>query len=181
MRKTTDIGKFYYCFPQTVAMVGVQANIMPAAWHTPISADPPLYGVLISPKRYTYTLLQKELGFTVSFLEKDYGSLSAKTGSTSGRDGNKLATFNIKYTQAEQVNGPILQDSYAAYECEKVEAREYGDHFLFIGKIILLHYREDAVNQDLLVDEKKIKPMLYFGKDRYITTDPDTLSILKRS
>lgn len=181
MKKTTDIGKFYYCFPQTVAMVGVQANIMPAAWHTPISADPPLYGVLISPKRYTYTLLQQELGFTVSFLEKEYGPLSAKTGSTSGRDGNKLAACNIKCTQAEHVSGPILLDSYAAYECEKFDVREYGDHFLFIGKIILLYYREDAVNKDLLVDEKKVKPMLYFGKDRYITIDPDSLTIHSRS
>ncbi len=181
MKKTTDIGKFYYCFPQTVAMVGVKTNVMPAAWHTPISAEPPLYGVLISPKRYTYTLLQQENGFTVCFLEKDYGPLSAKTGSTSGRDGDKLAALNIKYTKAEHVNGPILQGSYAAYECEKFEAREYGDHFLFIGKITLLHYRDDAINKDLLVDEKTIKPMLYFGKDRYITTDPDSLSIHPRN
>lgn len=60
MNSSVDIGKFYYFFPQAVAVVGIEKNVMPAAWHTPISADPPLYGVLISPKRHTFELLQKK-------------------------------------------------------------------------------------------------------------------------
>ena len=180
MRKTTNIGKFYYCFPQTVAMVGVQENIMPAAWHSPISAEPPLYGILISPRRYTYELLLQENGFTINFLEVHHAPLSAQTGSTSGKTVKKLAEFDIPHTSAEKVNGPILLDSYAAYECVKYEAREYGDHFLFIGEIVMLHFREDVIGEDRLVNEKKIKPMLYFGKDRYLTIDPNTLSIHNR-
>jgi len=181
MKKTSDIGKYYYCFPQTVAMIGVQKNIMPAAWHTPISADPALYGVLISPKRYTYELLMKENGFTVCFLDVNYAPLCAQTGSTSGRIVDKMKTFNITYTRAEKVNGPILENSYAAYECEKFDVQEYGEHFLFVGKIVLLHFQEGIVDNDRLTDEKKIAPMLYFGKDRYITTDPHRLEIYKRS
>lgn len=181
MKKTSNIGKYYYCFPQTVAMIGVQINIMPAAWHTPISAEPPLYGILISPKRYTYELLIKENGFTVCFVDVSHAALSAQTGSTSGRAVDKTKEFNIAYTQAERVNGPILQDSYAAYECEKFDVKEYGDHFLFVGKIVLLHFQENVVNENRLTNEKKVAPMLYFGKDRYITTDPNSLTIHKRS
>ncbi len=179
MRKTADIGKFYYFFPQTVAMVGVKENIMPAAWHTPISADPPLYGVLLSPKRHTFQLLKEGDGFTANFLGFDFAALVAKTGGVSGRDINKFDKFKIKHSPAEHINGPILQESYAAYECEKYAIHEYGDHFLCIGKIVMIHHRDDIIN-DQLVDEKKVSPMLYFGKDRYITIDPSTLSVFKR-
>jgi flavin reductase (DIM6/NTAB) family NADH-FMN oxidoreductase RutF len=180
MVKTSEIEKFYYFFPQTVALVGVKRNVMPAAWHTPISAKPPLFGVLISPKRYTYSLLEKETGFTINFLEHSQASLMAKTGSTSGKDIDKLKEFKIKFSSADEVGGMILLDSYATYECEKFAMHEYGDHFLVIGKIVLIHYRKGLINPEGIVDEKKVSPMLYFGKDRYITIDPDTLSIHKR-
>ena len=180
VNKTSAIGKFYYFFPQAVALVGVRKNVMPAAWHTPISAKPPLYGILISPKRYTFELLQKEDGFTINFLEHTYAALMAKTGSTSGRDINKCKEFGIETAPAEKVNGPILPDSYAAYECEKYAVAEYGDHSLFVGKIIMLHYREEMTTQDRLIDCQKVQSLLYFGQDRYVTIDPHSLCIFER-
>ena len=180
MNKTSDIEKFYYFFPQTVAVIGVQKNLMPAAWHTPLSAKPPLFGVLVAPKRHTYNLLQQEKGFTINFLEHNQASLIAKIGSTSGRDIDKLKEFRIKFSDADKVNGVILADSYATYECEKSAMHEYGDHFLVVGKIIVIHYREELVQPGGFMDEKKVSPMLYFGKDRYVTIDPDTLSVHER-
>lgn len=180
MIKTANIEKFYYFFPQTVAVVGVDNNVMPAAWHTPISAHPPLFGVLISPKRHTYLLLQKENGFTINFMEHDQASLIAKIGSTSGRDVDKLREFDIDFTSAESVNGVILSKSYAIYECQKFALKEYGDHFLAVGKIVSIHYRQDILTSQGLVDEHKVSPILYFGKDRYITVVPDTLEVHKR-
>jgi flavin reductase (DIM6/NTAB) family NADH-FMN oxidoreductase RutF len=178
--KTSEISKFYYFFPQTVAVIGVGKNVMPAAWHTPISAQPPLFGVLVSPKRYTYSLLNREQGFTVNFLEHSKASLIAQIGSTSGRDTEKLMEFNINTAPADSVSGVILLDSFAAYECEKFAMHEYGDHFLIIGKIVLIHYTDDLITSGGVVDENKVSPMLYFGKDRYITIDPDTLAVHKR-
>lgn len=180
MEKSDQIDKFYYVYPQTVAFVAVANNVMPAAWHTPISAQPPLYGILISPKRYTFELLEKEEGFTVNFLEHKYASISAHTGSISGRHIDKFGKLGIDYFRAEKVNGLILKSSYAAFECKKYAVAEYGDHHLFIGQIVIIHYRADIFTSDRLVDEKNILPILYFGKDRYITTDPNTLTIHKR-
>lgn len=180
MIKTSKIGKFYSFFPQAVAVIGVGKNIMPAAWHSPISAEPPLYGVLVSPKRYTFELLQKEDGFTVNFLEHIHAAMIAKTGSTSGRDIDKCVQFDIKNVPGEKVNGPILSESYAAYECEKYAVAEYGDHFLFVGKVVLIHYEEEITTAQRLVDTTKVQSLLYFGQDRYVTIDPQSLSIFER-
>lgn len=177
---TEELSKFYYFFPQTVAIIGAGTNIMPAAWHTPISAQPPLYGILISPKRYTYTLLIKERGFTINFLEFDKASLIAKLGSTSGRDINKLREFKIAYSVGKRVPGVIMSDAYAAYECEKFSSAEYGDHFLFVGRVILIHYRKDVLTNGRLVTVEKVSPTLYFGKDRYLTINPESLQICER-
>jgi len=180
MHKTEQFNKFYYLFPQTVAVIGVARNLMPAAWHTPISAKPPLYGVLISPKRYTYELLKVENGFTVNFLKHDQADLIAKLGSTSGRDLDKLTRFNIAAEPADKISGTIMSQSYAAYECEKYAMHEYGDHLLIVGRILLIHVAQDALREQESVDEKKISPVLYFGKDRYLTIDPNSLSIFPK-
>lgn len=180
MVKTTEIGKFYYYFPQTVAVVGVDKNVMPVAWHTPISAQPPLFGILVSPKRYTYSLLKKGSGFTVNFMEFNEASLIAKIGGTSGKDVNKLKKFEIHCSPGDKINGVIILSSYAAYECQKFEEYSLGDHSLIVGKIVLIHYKEEILTPQGLINEKKISPMLYFGKDRYITINPHTLALFKR-
>lgn len=179
-KKAENIGKFYYLYPQTVVFVGCENNIMPAAWHTPISAQPPLYGVSISPKRHTYTLLKKKKGFTVNFLEHTYARLSADTGSTSGRDIDKPATFGLDCAPGARINGPILDHAYAAYECEHYTIHELGDHFLFVGKIIVVHCEETCMEESECINAGKVKPLLYFGKDRYITTDARSLVIEPR-
>jgi len=176
-KKSTHIEKFYYLYPQTVAFVGYADNIMPAAWHTPISAQPPLHGVLISSERHTFSLLDQKRGFTINLLGHEYAEISAKTGNTSGRDMDKLERFAIEYEYGDHIKGPILTHSYAAYECEYCTAYELGDHFLFVGKIVLVHYDDAYLQKGGIVDPDKIKPMLYFGKDRYITIDPRTLVI----
>lgn len=178
--KSKEFEKFYYLFPQTVAVIGVGRNFMPAAWHTPISSKPPLYGALISPKRHTYTLLMREKGFTVNFLMHDHANLVAQLGSMSGRDIDKIEYLKISAQRAEKVNGMIMSASYGAYECEKFALHEYGDHFLLIGRIVSILVAEDASGKNGVIDEKRVRPVLYFGKDRYLTIDPTTLSIFKK-
>ena len=180
MLAATVFEKFYYLFPQAVAVIGVGKNLMPAAWHTPVSAKPPLYGVLISPERYTFELLNGEQGFTVNFLMHDQARLIAKLGSTSGRDIEKLAHFKIATEPADKVDGVIMSASYGVYECKKYALHEYGDHFLLVGQVLCIHIDEEFLRERGLVDERKVKPVMYFGKDRYLTIDPDTLSIHKK-
>jgi flavin reductase (DIM6/NTAB) family NADH-FMN oxidoreductase RutF len=179
-KKSARIEKFYYLYPQAVAFIGYEDNIMPAAWHTPISAQPPLHGVLVSGKRHTFALLDRKKGFTINLLAHEYADISMHTGTTSGRDIHKLETYGIAYEYGEHIRGPILKDAYAAYECTHYAVHELGDHFLFVGKIMLIHYDDAYLNEGGIVDPEKIKPMLYFGKDRYVTIDPHTLVIKSR-
>ena len=56
-----ETGAFYQHYPKIAIVVTAQAkgkeNAMAVAWHAPVSFKPPLYGVSISPKRFTYQLI----------------------------------------------------------------------------------------------------------------------------
>ncbi len=153
---------------------------MPVAWHTPISADPPLYGILVSPKRFSFELLNKENGFTVNFLEYKDARIIARTGGVSGREHNKLKEFNIAHIPGKKVTGVILDRAYGAYECENFSVQKYGDHFLFIGRVVQVYIKEDIITSQGVVDEDRVAPAIYFGKDRYITLDPRKIQFIKR-
>ena len=56
-----EIGEFYRHSPMAVAVITVHANGkdngMSAAWVSPMSFNPPLYGVSIASKRHTFSMI----------------------------------------------------------------------------------------------------------------------------
>lgn len=69
---------------------GEKLNAMAASWVMPTSVDPPLITVAISPKRYTFELLQNWEEFTVNIPSIEMKDLVMFVGSVSGRDTDKF-------------------------------------------------------------------------------------------
>ncbi len=169
---------FHYPFPVTVVVVKVNGkiNMMSAVWHTQLSFSPPLYGVLISPKRYTFDILRRAKQFTLNFVDFDIMETVAFVGNTSGRDVDKASEFDIALRDGRIVDTPVLEEAYAAYECELFDERAYGDHVMFVGKIVGVHYDENLFYGEKYHPQvERVKPVLYIGDDSYLTTDPTTL------
>ena len=180
MKKTLmEFEHFQYFYPYTVAIVGAKfkekINFMSAAWHTPLSFNPPLFGVLISKKRFSHQIISQAKEFTVNFLPFDKVKISAQMGRKSGRNIDKIKVFNIKLSQSKVISSPILEDSYATLECKLYDIKAYGDHDLFVGEVVAVHQKEEAFDSNGVLNTKKIKPMLYLGNDMYITSDSKTL------
>lgn len=180
MKKTLlKLKHFQHFYPYTVAIVGAKfketINFMSAAWHSPLSFNPPLFGVLISKKRFTHQIVSKAKEFTVNFLPFDKVKVSAQMGRKSGRDIDKIKVFNIKLSESKIITSPILEDCYTALECKLYDIKTYGDHDLFVGEVVAVHEEEDAFDLNGVLNTKRIKPMLYLGNDIYITSDSKTL------
>ena len=143
-----DIGEFYQHYPNIAAIVTAQAkgrqNAMAVAWHTPISFTPPLYGIAISPKRFTYQLIVDSKEFGVNFLPFEQAELVASVGGSKGEGIDKFRRFNIAKDKPLKTEVPILKAAYAAYECQLVDDRGYGDHRLLVGEIVAVHLLEGA-------------------------------------
>lgn len=176
---TTSLDKFQYFYPYTVNLVGAQTedriNYMSCAWHTALSFDPPLFGVLISKKRLTHQVISEAGEFTVNFLSADKVKLSAQMGRTSGYDLDKIKEFQVRLAPAKIIRTPVISDAYVCLECKLIDVRAYGDHDLFVGEVLAVHENEKSFNKEGVLDTWKIQPLLYLGSDFYITTNPESL------
>jgi len=181
---TEDIGKFGQHYPKVAVIVTASAggrdDAMTAAWHSSISLKPPLYGIAIAPKRFTYQLITESREFGINFIPLEKASISAAIGGTSGQQMDKFERFNIKKEKPLKTTTPILKDAYAAYECKLVDSKPYGDHIWVIGEIVAVHFREKAFTPAEILDLGKIKPLLYLGSDFYASTDKNNIRHIKR-
>ncbi len=180
MKKTiTQIIKFQHFYPYTVALVGGQSggqiNYMACAWHTALSFDPPLFGVLISKERLTHTIISEAREFTVNFISADQVKLSAQMGRKSGHDTDKIKEFEVKLSPSRIIQSPIVEEAYISFECKLTDVKAYGDHDLFVGEVLVIHEEEKSLDAEGVLNTEKIRPLLYLGSDFYITINPDTL------
>ena len=165
------VGEFYFHYPMIAAVVTVSAggreNALAVAWHCALSFEPPLYGVAISPKRFSYQLILEAQEFAVNFLSIERAKLIAAVGRTSGREFDKFEKFQIAKEKPFKISAPILREAYAAYECKLVVHHTYGDHEWFVGEVVASHYQEEAFDRRGLLNMDAIKPAFYLGEDRY--------------
>ena len=179
-----DIGEFSRHSPKVVAIVTASSRgkdgAMTVAWHSSISLKPPLYGIAISPKRFTYQLITESKEFGINFVPFEKASLAAQVGGIPGGEIDKFEKLNIKKEKPLKTGAPILKDAYAAYECKLVDSRTYGDHIWVIGEIVAVHLLEEVFTPEGTLDLDKIKPLLYLGSDSYATADKNSRSFIRR-
>jgi len=179
-----DMSKHFHYYPKIAPLLTAHSkgrdNIMPAAWTTPISVIPPLYGVTVSPKRFTYKLIAESKEFGINFLPFEMAKLAAAAGGSSGYDTDKFKKFNIAKEKSVKTSVPILKDAYAAFECQLIDDREYGDHHWLVGKVVAIHWEKKVFQANDLLDMKKVSPLLYMGRDTYLTAATDSVKVLDR-
>jgi flavin reductase (DIM6/NTAB) family NADH-FMN oxidoreductase RutF len=181
---TENVGGFSHHYPKLAAIVTASArgkdNAMTTAWHSSISYNPPLYGVSISPKRFTCQLIMESKEFGINFIPFEKAHLAAQVGGTSGQEMNKFEKFNIRKEKPLKTNVPILKDAYASYECKLVDNKAYGDHIWVVGEVVAVHLLEEAFTEEQILNLNKAKPLLWLGPEFYTTTDEHKLNFIER-
>lgn len=185
IRSHSEVVRSYYHYLPSIAAIittkyGEIEDAMAAAWHSPVSFNPPLYGVSISPKRYTHEIILKSEQFGVNFLPFDKAELIARTGGCSGRDVSKFDRFKIGKENPIRADVPILKGSYAAYECELFAHEVFGDHEWFVGRVVVVHIDPEAFDERGILKLSECRPTLYLGMDRYVTFREHEEKLLSR-
>lgn len=178
------VGEFYHHYPAIAAVVtarvGEKANAMAAAWHSALSRKPPLYGVAISPKRFTHDLILEAGEFGVNFLPFERAEIIAAVGGSTGREIDKFEAFKVVEEKPVSTSVPILAEAYAAYECKLVSHHTFGDHIWFVGEILMVHLLEEAFTEEGVLNLEKVTPALYLGADLYLGPGPENIRRLDR-
>jgi len=104
--------------------------------------------------------------FSLNFIKYNDYKISGFLGRTSGKDLDKINFFGIKYIKGKKLDVPILENAIACYECKLIDSKTYGDHILYVGEIVGIHYNEneyrDGISDGLL---------LYAGNDMYTKSE----------
>lgn len=136
---------------------GDTENIATMAWLSPVSFDPPLLMVAVSPRRFTHDLVLKSGEFAIMILSANQKELATLAGTRTGRKTNKwdLPEFRRLRKAPRQIGAPLLSECRASYECRLVQHFTTGDHTLFIGEVL----EAEA--------EQSLNPLILFNRHYY--------------
>jgi len=179
-RESVPPASCYFFYPHPVTVVGVldpgrqSVNFAPVVWASPMSSDPPLFGVCLSPRTYSYELALKSGEFTLNFLDSSHMALVQCLGKTSGRQVDKVQSLGLPVTPPEILHTPSLAMAYAAAECQLRDRHPMGDQVLLVGEVHHLQVLPGAFDADGVLRLERVSPLLYLGSGRYVTTERRT-------
>jgi len=135
------------------------------AWSTPLSVDPPLIGVLITKKRFSYNVISKTKAFVVNIPHIKLKKGTHHIGQISGREEpDKLHNAGFTLEKSTKVIAPRLKECKINMECKLVDIVNTGDHDLFIGEVVELIVDSEVVD-DWAIDLTKFQP-IYWRKSK---------------
>ena len=142
-------------------------NVMPAAFVTPLSIEPPLVGVAIGPSRHSYDMVRYSEQFALNIPSRRLLHHVQYLGSVSGRDVDKFELTKLPTFKALRVEAPLIEGCVAYIECGLVDALRTGDHVLLVGQVLAASADAEAFDETWLLEDDDEKPLHYLGVNRY--------------
>ncbi len=181
-RESSAPGSCYFYYPRLVCVVGVRdeargtTNFAPVTWATPLSSEPPLFGICLSPSTYSHQLVLKTGEFTVNFLDEERAPLAESLGKLSGREADKVKALALELEPAEALSTPSLAAAYASAECLLLERHQVGDQTLLVAEVHRIRTAPEAFDEAGVLRLDRLRPLLYLGSNRYATTGAGPLA-----
>lgn len=160
MRK--DFGAKDWIYPLPVLIIGSydesgNANAMNAAWGG-IYDDKKVI-LCLSQSHKTTKNIMKNGAFTVSFATAEQVSACDYVGIASANsEENKMKKAGFTVTKSKFVDAPIINELPMSLECKLCGTTEDGN---IIGKIININAEENILDENGLIDLKKLHPITF--------------------
>jgi len=152
-----------------------KVNGMTAAWTTPLSHNPPLVGVSISPKRYTYQLIKESHDFTLNVLSVNYVRQVNFLGTVSGRNRDKIRESGLTLSGSRIVRAPHVLEALAVLECIVENEVKAGDHNLFIARVVDAYVKNNTFEETYKPNKAKI--LMHLGGSCYVTLADELIEL----
>lgn len=158
-----------FFLPAPLAVIGSREesgewDLAPKHMVTPLSWEN-YFGFVCAPSHSTYSNIQLEGVFTVSFPRADQVVMTSLTASPRWEDGSKVEVQAVPTVPARFVEGIFLRDSSLMLECELDRIiDDFGSNSLIAGKIVGAHVHEEALRGDDRDDQEVVaqSPLLVY-------------------
>ncbi|MFA7255621.1 MAG: flavin reductase family protein [Candidatus Omnitrophota bacterium] len=126
--------------PGPVVMISTalkgRPNIMTMSWHTMIDFVPPLLGLVISNRNYTFDILKATGECVVNIPAAALAKKAVACGNVSGRTVDKFKAFGLTPVKASRVKAPLIGECFVNLECKVVDPRMADLYDLFIVEVV---------------------------------------------
>jgi flavin reductase (DIM6/NTAB) family NADH-FMN oxidoreductase RutF len=141
-------------YPEAVVIAlareaGGKCNPITLGWTMITSHQPPMMAISVGATRYSLGVIRKAGEFVIAFPSAQMAEDALFFGTNSGRDLDKLAARGTPTQPADEVDGLLLADAVANFECRLEGELETGDHVILVGRIVAAHVNQDASLQRL--------------------------------
>ena len=140
-RRSFPLTKVYGLLePGPVVMVttalGGRPNVMPMSWHTMLEFEPPLVGIVISNRNYSFGLLKAARECVINIPTVEIAEKVVACGNTSGANVDKFREFGLTPRPASLVGAPLIEECYANLECRMADTRMVARYSLFVVEVV---------------------------------------------
>lgn len=124
-------------------------DIITLAWCMPVSVDPILIAISVSPKRFSHDLIARSREYVVNVPPSRLLDAVWRCGTVSGRDEDKFETAGLTAVPGHVVAAPLVAECLANIECRVVKTVTVGDHSLFVGEVVSVSVESEAFDTHL--------------------------------
>jgi flavin reductase (DIM6/NTAB) family NADH-FMN oxidoreductase RutF len=142
-------------------------NAAPITWMTTLSMEPPLVGIVVHPDRHTADMVRLGEEFAINIPGPSLLKQTAFLASQSGLNINKLEAAGVEVFRGQWTEAPLIEGCLAWIECGVEDMQRYGDHLLFVGRVMKVQALEEAYAEHWLLQDRENSPLAYLGGDRY--------------
>ncbi|MDI6851948.1 MAG: flavin reductase family protein [bacterium] len=139
-------------------------NACTVAWSMPVSVNPPLIAIALQKRHKTTNNLEETGEFVLNIPGRNLQELAEKCGSESGWQVNKFEKYNIKALPSKLAKPPRIDGALGYVECKLYAKYEGGDHYIFVGEILLAEADEKYFT-DMWKDEAEL--LFHYGGSVY--------------
>ncbi|MEM4575850.1 MAG: flavin reductase family protein [Candidatus Nezhaarchaeales archaeon] len=140
-------------------------NVATFSFIMPVSFEPKYLAFSISPRRRTFDNIKDVGEFVVNVPTEDMLQKVWLCGSRSGRDINKIDLAKLQIVESKKVKPPRIKGCPVQLECKVEFMKEFGDHYLVVGKVVEEH-----------VEKRNFKPILHYSGRTFFKVD-DTITV----
>ena len=122
-------------------------NPITLGWVMTTSHEPPMFAFSVGLTRYSLEAIRFAGQFVISYPSEAMAEESLLFGTQSGRDMDKIAESGAPTQPATKIDGVLLADAVANFECELEGEMVTGDHVIFVGRVVASHMNKDRAVQ----------------------------------
>ena len=131
-------------YPEQVVIVlakeeSGRINPITIGWTMLTSHNPPMMAFSVGLRRYSLEVLRVAKECVIAFPSEQQAGETLLFGTKSGTDTDKLELSGIATVPAKVVDGVLLDDAVANFECRLTGEFKTGDHVIFVGEIVVSH------------------------------------------